>query len=1076
MKALRIILGVALAVVLASGTARAQAVAGSQLSGVVRDQSGASIPGAAVTVTKTDTGLTRTAYSGGDGAYILPNLPVGPYRLKVELQGFNTYVRDGIVLQVGSNPQINVTLTVGAVSEQVTVVGNATQIETHSTGVGQVIDQQRVTELPLNGRQATELIFLSGLATSAPAGDLNTNKNFPTVTISVAGGQANGITYIMDGGTHNDPFNNLNLPTPFPDALQEFKVETSALPARYGMHAASAVNVVTKSGGNVLHGDAFEFLRNWRFNSKNYFAPTVDSLNRSQFGGTVGGPIVKNRLFFFGGYQGKDERSNPATTIRYVPTQAMLNGDFSAITSPACNGGRQLTLKGGFVNNTIDPSAFSPVALNFLKHVPVSANPCGKLQFGIPNNNKEHQGLAKVDYTISQKQTMFARYFYAYYDNPATYDGKNVLTLSRTSQTNQAHSLVVGHNFILSSSTLNSFHATYNRTLNDRPVPAYFTPTELGSNIVSPLAGFTGVNVTGNGFNVGFGATNPGFFNSKTYQIADDLDLVRGDHQISFGANWVYSKIDTVNNRPTNGQFTFNGQSTGLSLADFMLGDVSGGFLQGNPVYDYDHHTYVGAYAQDDWRVRPNLTLNVGVRWEPFLPVQNSYGWVSHFDRALFDQGVHSTVYPQAPAGLIFPGDSGYPGNGTTDHKLAEFAPRVGVIWTPNNDDKTSVRASWGTFFDSPQLFFNTRFANNPPWGAQITISNPPGGFANPYLGYPGGNPFPALNTDWKTAAFPAFGVYVNTPLNLQPTTLQQWNVSVQHQFGDWMVAASYLGNHSSHLWRGTELNPAVYAPGATTGNTNARRVLERANPVQGRFYGTIGQLDDSGRANYNALFLQAQRSLKNNLSVLANWTLSKCMSDPATTELTGPTIVDPNNPNADYSYCASDRRHVLNLSVVWRSPQFTSGIKRVLLSDWQFSPLVRWQSGDRSTVTTGIDNALTGMGGQRAVQISPDPYGDGTPKNYLNRSAFGSPATGTYSTLAPFTIVNPSYLQNDFALTRTFPVAAGRALQFRWEVFNVINHVNFNAPITALNSSSFGTIQTAGDPRIMQFALKFTF
>ncbi len=192
--------------------------------------------------------MTRTVYSGGDGTYILPNLPVGPYQLKVELQGFNTYVHDGIVLQVGSNPEINVTLAVGAVSEQVTVVGNATQIETHSTGVGQVIDQQRVTELPLNGRQATELIFLSGLATSAPAGDLNTNKNFPTVTISVAGGQANGITYIMDGGTHNDPFNNLNLPTPFPDALQEFKVETSALPARYGMHAASAVNVVTKSG------------------------------------------------------------------------------------------------------------------------------------------------------------------------------------------------------------------------------------------------------------------------------------------------------------------------------------------------------------------------------------------------------------------------------------------------------------------------------------------------------------------------------------------------------------------------------------------------------------------------------------------------------------------------------------------------------------------------------------------------------------------------------------------------------------------------------------------------------------
>src|SRR6185503_5790141 len=219
----------------------------------------------------------------------------GPYKLKAVLQGFNTYVQEGIVLQVNTNPTIDVALAVGAISEQVTVTANSTLVETKNTGVGQVIDNQRVMELPLNGRQATELIFLSGLATAAPAGDLNTNKNFPTVTISVAGGQANGITYIMDGGTHNDPFNSLNLPTPFPDALQEFKVETSALPARYGYHAASAVNLVTKSGSNEVHGDVFEFNRDYHFIEKNYFAPERDSLRRNQLGGTLGAPIIKNK-------------------------------------------------------------------------------------------------------------------------------------------------------------------------------------------------------------------------------------------------------------------------------------------------------------------------------------------------------------------------------------------------------------------------------------------------------------------------------------------------------------------------------------------------------------------------------------------------------------------------------------------------------------------------------------------------------------------------------------------------------------------------------------------------------------
>jgi len=482
-KVLRAIVGIVVFSIAASSAVWAQAVAGSQISGVVRDTSGGAIPGAEVTVTKTDTGMVRTVFTGADGAYALPNLPVGPYQLKVVLQGFNTYVRDGIVLQVSSNPEINVTLGVGAISEQVTVTANASLVETHSTGVGQVIDNQRVLEMPLNGRQATELIFLSGLATAAPAGDLNTNKNFPTVTISVAGGQANGITYIMDGGTHNDPFNNLNLPTPFPDALQEFKVETSALPARYGHHAASAVNVVTKSGSNKISGDAFDFLRNWRFNARNYFAPERDSLNRNQFGGTMGAPIVKNRLFIFGGYQGKDERSNPATTISYAPTQAMLNGDFTQIASPACNGGRQVNLGGGFVGNRIDPSRFSSVSLNFLKHVPVSTDPCGKLEYGIPNDNTEHQGLAKADYTINAEQSAFLRYYYARYDNPATYDGANVLTLSRTSQLNQVHSFVGGHNWVLSPNTLNSLHITFNRTLNDRPLPPFFSATDLGRDI-----------------------------------------------------------------------------------------------------------------------------------------------------------------------------------------------------------------------------------------------------------------------------------------------------------------------------------------------------------------------------------------------------------------------------------------------------------------------------------------------------------------------------------------------------------------------------------------------------------------
>jgi hypothetical protein len=1056
-------LGAALLLTISADTVAAQAVASAQISGIVRDSSGGALPGADVTVTKTDTGLVRSAVTAADGGYVLPNLPVGPYQLKVSLQGFNTYVQDGIVLQVNTNPQVNVTLDVGAVSEQVTVTANATMVETRSTGIGQVVDNQRVVELPLNGRQATELIFLAGLATSAPAGDLNTNKNYPTVTISVAGGQANGMTYIMDGASHNDPFNNLNLPTPFPDALQEFKVETSALPARYGHHAASAVNLVTKSGTNLYRGTAFGFVRHHVFNSKNYFAAEKDSLKRGQMGGTLGGPIRTNKIFFFGAYQGKIERTNPETAFRYVPTQAMLNGDFTAFASPSCNGGRQITLRAPFVNNRVNPALFSPAALNVTRYLPVATDPCGQVQMGIPDNNTEHLALGKIDFTINEAQSLLARHYFARYENPATYDGQNILTLSRTGQLNRAHSFVVGHNWILSPSSVNSFHVGFNKTFNDRTLPEYFGPSDIGINVFGPAPGYMGLNISGNGFSVGSGGTNPGYFNSTSFQLANDFDWIRGNHQLSFGVNYIRTNIKTTNNRPTNGAYTFNGSNTGLGLADFLLGRMSS-FLQGNPAVDNDDHDYFGAYIQDDWRVASNVSLNVGLRWEPYIPLRNTDSFVQHFEQEWFDRGIRSRVYPQAPIGMLFPGDEGYPGRATTHGKLANFAPRVGAIWSPYGDDRMSVRAAWGVFLDTPHLFFNTRFSNSPPWGAQLTITNP------------AGNPVPALNTEWRTAPFPAFGVYVNTPYHLEPTALQQWNVSVQRMVGDWMAAVSYLGNHGSHVWRAIELNPAIYGPGATTGNTNTRRRLYLQNPEEGRFYGTIGQLDDTGRSNYHGLLLSLQRRLQGGWSLLGNYTLSRCMTDPATTELTGPTTVDPNNPDADYSYCASDRRHLINLSAVARTPDFESGLKRILLSGWQFSPILRWQSGNRSTVTAGTDRALTGVGGQRAVQVLDNPYGDGTPEFYLNPAAFEVPALGTLSDLKPFTIVNPSSLQTDFAVTRSFRLAGTSRLQFRWEVFNFLNHVNFGAPVTALNSGSFGKILSAGDPRIMQFALKLDF
>ena len=1082
----------------------AQEVSTSQISGVIEDSSGSVIPNAQVQATQLETGLTRTAMSGPDGGYILTNLPVGPYKLQVTKEGFSTFLLPRLVLEVNSNPSINATLKIGAVTEQVAVEASAAMIETHSNAVGQVIDQQRIVDLPLNGREAISLVLLSGNAAPGPAYDLNTNKNYPTATISIAGGQVNGGTYLLDGGTHNDTFNNLNLPLPFPDALQEFKVETSATPARYGYHAAGAVNVVTKSGTNEIHGDAFEYVRNYLFNARDFFALSRDTLKRNQFGGTVGGPIVKNRLFFFVGYQGTIVRSDPSTSITYVPTQTMLNGDFTAFASAACNSQKAVTLGTPFVGNKVSPSLFSQQALNILKYVPISTDPCGRYQYSIPSPQDEHQGLGKVDYQLSQKHTLFGRYFIASNSQPDYYDGKSVLTTTKAGALNRVQSFVLGDTYLFGAGTVSSFHATLDRTVNLREVPSFFSPTDAGVNVFSLAPQYTNLSITGS-FGLGGAVTNPGFFNSTIFQLAEDFDLIRGAHQISFGVNWIHSIQNELNNQFSNGQYGFTGQALGLGLADFMLGTLDTD-QQGNQQRDNERNNYVGLYVQDSWKVTQRLVVNAGLRWDPFIPMHHAYGWVSHFDPAAFAAGTKSNVYSNAPAGILFPGDAGFPGHSTSFAKYNDFAPRLGIVWDPKGDGKMSIRASYGLFYDLPDLFLNVRFANEPPWGASVVWSNPAvNGFANPFATYPGGNPFPAILNAGKNQPFPLAGVFINyANLHTHPTYMQQWNLSFQKQIaGGWVLSASYLGNESTHLWTAYEGNPDVYIPGSctingtffstcsstSTASQNARRVLNLRNSSQGQYYGTIATLDDGGVSHYDGLLVSAQRRLTGNFSLLANYTHSHCVSDALTNELAGPSYVQPGNRSADRGNCGFDIRHVANVSLVATSPRFSSRMASLLGGGWQLSAIVRAQSGNFATVTTGVDNALTGVGNQRPNQVLSDVYtADPAANNwqYLNKAAFASPTTGAYGNLGTLNIENPGMLQVDMGLSRAFQIREHQQVQIRWEVFNILNRLNPAAPTLALNSGLFGKITTdingagvlgqSGDPRIMQFAMKYTF
>src|SRR5438093_8463118 len=452
-----------LVVALAGAAAWAQATT-AQVSGTVKDQSGAVLPGVEITVTQTATGAKRTAVSNETGNYVLASLPLGPYMLEASLPGFKSYVQTGIVLQVNDNPNINVVLQIGQVTDEVEVRANASLVETRATGIGTVVDNQRILELPLNGRNVTELVFLAGTATLGGSGFLNSVRNYPTIMISVAGGIANWTAYNFDGVAHNDAYNSLNLPLPFPDALQEFKVESSAVPAQYGVHASAHVNVVTKSGTNELHGNLFEFVRNGIFNARDFFAPTRDTLKRNQFGGTLGGAIVKNKLFFFGGYQGTVQRSDPTQNTAYVPTPAMLRGDFTTFAGPTCQF-RPVTLAAsqGFANNQISPSLISPFALKVVARLPQTNDPCGKVNFGLKSNQSEHMEVARLDWQQSEKNSIFGRFFVTNLNIPTTFDGSNGLTLNRNGQSDGVYALSIGSTYLISANVVNSFRIGANR-------------------------------------------------------------------------------------------------------------------------------------------------------------------------------------------------------------------------------------------------------------------------------------------------------------------------------------------------------------------------------------------------------------------------------------------------------------------------------------------------------------------------------------------------------------------------------------------------------------------------------------
>ena len=1098
MRILRACVFGAAALLLSTAMASAQATA--ELNGRVTDESGAVLPGVTVSATQTETGFTRSAVTDGNGTYTMPNLPTGPYRLEVALQGFRTYVQTGIVLQVAATPTINAVLAVGNLEETVAVEAAAPLVDVRSAGISEVVEQERILELPLQGRQVTDLIVLAGAAVqSAP-----NIKSMPgSVFTAVAGGLPFGVAYLLDGATHNNPYDNLNMPLPFPDALQEFRVATSGLSADNGVHSGGSVNAVTKSGTNAFHGALFEFLRDKRFNATSVFAALGpdgtrldDGLKRNQFGGTLGGPIVADRLFFFGAYQGTMLRTTPADVLTKIPTPAMLAGNFNDFASAACNRGRPLALRAPFVNNQINPASFSPAAMAIARKLPVTNDPCGDIRFSSTQKYDQGQVISKVDYQHSANHSLFGRYMITFDEQkPSWPDSGNVLTTrpEDTAQNHTAHSLTAGDTRVFGANMVNSFRIAWNRTNSHYHLEPFFGAEDLGikgfHNYVPGVMALAinGAFTTASGGSVYFQA------DTDVYQLSDDLTMVRGSHQLAVGTSVTYGTHLTEDGQRGVGLWTFDGSITGSGLSDFLTGRLVRLEHARPGVLDLNMW-YLGAYAQDTWRANSRLTLNAGIRWEPFFGQNVRNNAVSNFSLDNFRQGVRTTVYQNAPAGLIYPGDSDFPsGKSGLNNQWLNLAPRVGLAWDVTGDGRTAVRTSYGLGYDFQSASYLFISATAPPYSSRIRTNLPAGGFDDPYRDYPT-PPHPVPPVPSADAAYPDYGAFGAIDPDINSTRAQSWNAIVEKQIGQvWQASASYLGSRLDRIWGQVQLNPGVflgtgpctlnngvtYPVCTTNANLDQRRVLSLENAAASRKLGPIDQHAAVGTQDYHALRLSVQRRAASGLRLSGNYTRSYCVGNTAQTTFgqVGSGFLKPDDPAFDRGNCSQDRRHIGNLTVGIQTPDFNDATLHAIASQWTVSGILNARSGSWLTVTTARDIAAIGISAQRPNQVLDDPYGDGTLNNYLNPAAFAYPAAGTLGDHIRGSIAGPAFWTVDLALARSISITSTQNLELRIETFNLLNHFNWGNPTVNLDAANFGRIQTqAGAPRILQFGVKYGF
>lgn len=1063
------------AALLLPAAAAAQVTTGSIL-GTVRDASGAVVPGVEVTAINLSTQAGRSEVTDREGRFALELLTVGEYRLEAKLTGFKTFVRTGILVEVGRNARVDPLLEPGALTEVIETRADSPLVETASPALGRVVTQEEVLNLPLVNRNVYALLSLTAGVDRSETGQ---TFGYPSQTTIINGSPdagAGAVNYYLDGGSNVGGLRNTGNLVPNPDAIQEFRVVTNSFSAEYGRFGGGAVDVITKSGSNRYQGSMFEFMRHDQLNARRWTPGTSslkDPLERHQYGITLGGPVKSGKTFFFGSFSGLRQDSSVFKNSAVVPTEAQRNGDFSAVTATI----RDPLTGVAFSGNQIPVTRFDPAARRILDEFIPRSNIAGTNFFEVeeprPNDGDEFQG--KIDHALNGAHQLTASYFYSRRkDDQPLLGGGNIPWVRQQLGGNQ-HNVNVSDNWVVNSTAVNTLRATYVRHFGFRVNTPDLALGDLSSQF--SIQGPKSLpQITVSGFFTLSSAIFGPTAGSDLWMVRDVLTLSRGKHSIKMGGELSYEKMihdTTLNNY---GVFSFDGTRSGNALADFLLGHPRT-MNQDAPIVKTDNVWFFSGFVQDDWQVGSRLTLNAGLRYDlQGVPVdpQNR--------KLTFVQGRRSTVVPTAPLGLLFPGDEGI-GDGIVGVDKNNFSPRIGAAWDPWGDGKTAVRAGFGIFYGSVSGNEWNQTADNQPFTIRQQF-NLPYSLSEPYRNLPGGvSPYP-YEYDPANPRFLAPSAIYGPSLDFVLPYSYQTNVAVQREIVPSVsVTAAYVGAFGRKYPLSPDINYPVFGSGATAGNVDARR------PISPGVFSRINLIQPIMGTDYHGLQITGEKR-GSRITAKAYYTYGKAMEDGSLGESTvqGSGATNPaqnsNNLAAERARSSTDRRHNFVASAIWNIDYFDGGntLLGALLNNWRLSTIVTLRSGTGLTIGAGTDRNIDGINNDRANvsgdwQLDPGRPRSEVVERWFDTTVFSAAATGQDGNSARNIVDGPGIKVIDLGLFRDIPLRGRSVLQLRVEATNAFNMVNLGNPGTNLNApTTFGKIRSAREMREIQLGIRFSF